>query len=462
MSRRPRVMWLLVLAVFAARYACGAAAQCNAGETGPDGGPCTPCPAGTYKVDTGSANCTRCGLGGMSPAASTAEASCFCGAGYTGLYRTSYSLRVLAGSGEIGLTDGSGTQAEITAPRGVAFAPDATALAVSSGDEALPGANYSGVRVINMASGDVRTLAGGRSAGFQDGLGTAARFMHPAAVAYSPDGTRIAVADELNHAVRVVHVASQNVTTLAGTGEATASGAVADGHANDAGSPPPTFRRPLGIAWSPLGGILAVSEYEAHRIRLISTDGNTTTLAGGGSTLFPQSGYQDGVGTEARFYFPVMLTFSPDGATIAVADRLNFAIRLVDVSSGLTTTLAGGNKTLGQSVVQYPHGVAFSPDGASVVFSENNGQRVQQVIVSTGETIEIVKRSQTNSSNLFGIAWSPRGPMWAFVAHKRHKVFILDGPGCSRCEIGKYKSTNGNATCVDCPMGKYHSSMHGQ
>ena len=75
---------------------------CNAGYTGPDGGVCSPCVAGKYKIATGSAACTNCGTGtysttagataaatclacpanSNSPAGSTAAASCACNAGF--------------------------------------------------------------------------------------------------------------------------------------------------------------------------------------------------------------------------------------------------------------------------------------------------------------------------------------------------------------------------------------------
>ena len=82
-----------------------ASVPCNAGYTGPNGGPCTECVAGKYKTTTGSAVCTACGPGKYSstlsstsvstcltcPANSGAtcsfcssSTSCSCNSGYTG------------------------------------------------------------------------------------------------------------------------------------------------------------------------------------------------------------------------------------------------------------------------------------------------------------------------------------------------------------------------------------------
>ena len=67
--------------------ACVTVTDCWAGHTGPYGGPCTACVAGTYKSVTGSATCTACPAGTTSQVASTSSAACIvadCNAGYTG------------------------------------------------------------------------------------------------------------------------------------------------------------------------------------------------------------------------------------------------------------------------------------------------------------------------------------------------------------------------------------------
>jgi len=77
---------------------------CNAGSTGPDGGNCTQCEAGKYKVASGDAACTICSAGqyltavgatsnvcherptnSNAPEASDEEVDCTCNAGSMGL-----------------------------------------------------------------------------------------------------------------------------------------------------------------------------------------------------------------------------------------------------------------------------------------------------------------------------------------------------------------------------------------
>ena len=78
--------------------------ECNAGYTGPNGGHCTACPAGKYKLTPGSHECTSCladtystvvgsttgatcltcPASSQSPVGSSAKAACVCNMGYTG------------------------------------------------------------------------------------------------------------------------------------------------------------------------------------------------------------------------------------------------------------------------------------------------------------------------------------------------------------------------------------------
>jgi hypothetical protein len=78
--------------------------KCNKGSTGPDGGPCTVCAAGSYKSTVGTSTCTLCDQGtysqnrgewtsssclacplySTSPSGSNAASDCKCNQGYTG------------------------------------------------------------------------------------------------------------------------------------------------------------------------------------------------------------------------------------------------------------------------------------------------------------------------------------------------------------------------------------------
>ena len=76
----------------------------------------------------------------------------------------------------------------------IAAKPDGSAVFVAdcSNDE---------IRRVEVATGEVTTLAGGGEAGDEDGVGDAAEFDGPAGIAISPDGV-LFVADNSNHKIR--------------------------------------------------------------------------------------------------------------------------------------------------------------------------------------------------------------------------------------------------------------------
>lgn len=96
-----------------------------------------------------------------------------------------------AGSGFVGLLDGQGLAARFAYPASLAFGPQGELYVADQ-------LNHAVRRV--AASGEVTTVAGAGVAGAADGVGTAARFFRPSAVAVGPDGL-VFVADTDNHRI---------------------------------------------------------------------------------------------------------------------------------------------------------------------------------------------------------------------------------------------------------------------
>ena len=96
-------------------------------------------------------------------------------------------------------------------PLGLAISPDGSALFVAD-------CKNHKIRRVEVATGAVTTLAGSGTVGSADGVGGAAQFRNPFGVAISPDGSALFVADQGNHKIRRVEVATGEVTTVAGSG----------------------------------------------------------------------------------------------------------------------------------------------------------------------------------------------------------------------------------------------------
>ncbi|EOD08788.1 hypothetical protein EMIHUDRAFT_311940 [Emiliania huxleyi CCMP1516] len=231
------------------------------------------------------------------------------------------------------------------------------------------------IRRVEVATGEVMTIAGSSTAGSADGVGGAAQFCYPGGIAISPGGGALFVADFNNHKIRRVEVATGAVTTIAGSGE--------DGDADGVGDAA-EFCGPRGLAISPDGGALFVADSENHKIRRVEVaTGAVTTISGSG-----EGGDADGVGDAAEFYDPRGIAISPDGSALFVADHDNRKIRRVEVATGAVTTIAGSGTTgivdgVGDAAdLASPDEVAISSDGRALLVKTRDG-RLRQVCVAT-------------------------------------------------------------------------------
>ena len=106
------------------------------------------------------------------------------------------------------------------------------------------------------------------------------------------------------------------------------------------------FNGPTGLDFSPDCSWLAVADTSNNRIRRVEVStGMVSTVAGGES-----GGYIDGRGTLALFNYPISVAISPDGGSIFVSDSNNNAIRKIQVGNHLVTTLAGGSRERGSPI----------------------------------------------------------------------------------------------------------------
>lgn len=126
-----------------------------------------------------------------------------------------------------------------------------------------------------------------------------------------------------------VGLSTVHVTTFAGY---TRPG-YADGNGWEA-----EFNGPSGIALAP-DGSLYVADSRNHRLRRVTADGTTTTVAGSGPVDCLPGGFADGPAHQARLFNPTGLAVAADG-TVYFADSGNHRIRAL--KDGVVTTVAGG------------------------------------------------------------------------------------------------------------------------
>ena len=223
------------------------------------------------------------------------------------------TVSTLAGSGEFGFAEGTGTSAQFWGPYGVAVDASGNVYVADEGNHRI--------RKITP-TGTVSTLAGSGTAGFADGSGTDAQFYYPLGVALDASGN-VYVADKVNHRIRKI-TPTGTVSTLAGSGTA----GFADG-----GGTAAQFYSPYGVAVDASGNVY-VADAVNHRIRKITSSGTVSTLAGSGT-----AGFADSDGTNAQFNNPFGVAVDASG-NVYVADRLNHRIRKI-TATGMVSTLAG-------------------------------------------------------------------------------------------------------------------------
>ncbi len=183
--------------------------------------------------------------------------------------------------GESDSTDGTGATAQFNSPEGITT--DNTNLYVSDR------LNHT-IRKIVIATGETTTLAGTAGMpGATNDFGTLATFNHPTSL--TTDGSNLYVLDTGNHTIRKIVIATEEVTTLAGT---VGTQGFADGTGTSA-----TFDTPYGITTD--GTNLYVSDNGNHTIRkIVIATKEVATLAGAVGT----QGFADGTGTSATFNMP--------------------------------------------------------------------------------------------------------------------------------------------------------------
>ena len=266
-----------------------------------------------------------------------------------GLVTTLGSLAVREGS-----ADGFGTNARFHSPRGVAVDRLGNVFVADL-------LNHT-IRKI-ASTGEVTTFAGTAGvSGDADGIGAAARFDGPTAIAIDPSGN-LFIVDEFNYTIRKI-TPSAEVTTYAGFPGASGS---ADGPRSLA-----RFNFPEGIAVDTLGNVY-VADTDSQTIRMISASGNVTTLAGSTGLR----GTTDGFRSAARFDNPEGIAVDSAG-NVYVADELNGSIRKIAVSGDVTTFAgltgqqgaADGNGA--NARFQAPIGIAFDSSGTMFVSDAGN------------------------------------------------------------------------------------------
>jgi thiol-disulfide isomerase/thioredoxin/DNA-binding beta-propeller fold protein YncE len=276
---------------------------------------------------------------------------------------TSGALLQSIGSGTEGLKDGSFAEAEFFKPQGMAYAQKDDKLYVADlGNHAL--------RLVDLKKQTVTTLAGtgvqGRAldaAGEKDALKTP--LTSPWDVTFYPDDKHLVIAMAGAHQLWSYDIAARTVSLVAGNGQESI---------DDGQYPFNSLSQPSGLFAA--GDKLYFTDAESSSLRVIDKGGNVATLIGKGLFDF---GYKEGGKSEALLQHCLGLTGTADN--LYIADTYNHSIRRYDLKTGTLHNYAGhdargsADGALADASFNEPGGIAIAGDTLYVADTNNHALR---------------------------------------------------------------------------------------
>ncbi len=156
-----------------------------------------------------------------------------------------------------------------------------------------------------------------------------------------------------------------------------------DGNGRDA-----RFDGPTGIALD-RSGALYVADTRNNRLRVVTPDGHTSTLAGS------MPGLRDGPVGQSLFNGPTGVAVGPDGA-IYVADTGNQRIRRIQ--GGQVSTIAGGSAGMADGPAatarfNLPTALAWSrgAQGQALLIADSGNRRIRLLRLTSPATVQTVR-----------------------------------------------------------------------
>jgi DNA-binding beta-propeller fold protein YncE len=228
------------------------------------------------------------------------------------------------------------------------------------------------VRLLDLASGQVSTLAGTGKAGFggDGGPATAANFSITMTASLAPDQKRFYIADIGNHRTRVVDFATGVVGTVAGNGQ---KGLPVDG---------------ADALQTPMGDTRAVTAAKDGTLYVLLRGGNSLVAVKDGKvrTVVNASGKNGyggdgGPGRDALMSGPKYVAMDAND-NVLICDAENHCVRRYVPKTGRIELIAGEPKKAGSNIggtllatqLKRPHGVRLGPDGKIYICDTYNNR----------------------------------------------------------------------------------------
>jgi sugar lactone lactonase YvrE len=244
-------------------------------------------------------------------------------------------------------------------------------------------------------------------------------FNLPSSIAIDAQGT-LYIADSGNHLIRKI-TSNGTVSVVAGSTR---------GYENGPGTSA-KFNVPTGITVDGQGNLYIADSFN-HKIRKITPSGTVSTLAGSGE------GYEDGIGTDARFKSPIGIVLNALNNLYVSTE--GHKIREVSTTTGVVSTLAGSTAGYADGAgmdakFHYPIGMAVDSQGELYVADSHN-HKIRKVSVSgmvstfAGSSIGYLDGSGINSQFRLpsGVTIDSEGTLY-IADRENHKIRKITANG---------------------------------
>lgn len=233
-------------------------------------------------------------------------------------------------------------------------------------------------KMILASAAALTTLAVGASAMAQDLAAgvqsqTGPRLDFPAGLA--TDGRAVYVANSRNNTIEAIDPASKSLRIVAGK--------LFQQGSNDGTGDSARFNSPDGMTIN--GQNLYLCDTNNSDIRQISVSGTVTTVAGTANI----AGTEDGTGSAAHFNLPTQI--ATDGTSLYVADSGNSSIRRITLADFKVKTIAGQSGTAGKteggadkSLFSGPRGIAV--DKKAIYVADTGNDVIRMIDISSLQT----------------------------------------------------------------------------
>jgi DNA-binding beta-propeller fold protein YncE len=232
------------------------------------------------------------------------------------------------------------------------------------------------------------TVAGDSLRGFNGDLdekgrlrpASGAQLFAPLGLAVSPSGRNLYIADSGNHRVRVVDTRYWDILTVAGNGSPADRG-------DDELATNASLRAPAGVALGDSGHIYIADELN-NRIRLVTSEKNIVTIAGGGGSDIENYG-DGGDARAASLSGPKDIAIGADG-TLYISDSGHRLVRAVEPMTNAIRTIAGNGQRRYNGDDQPAVDAALDPGGicldgqGGLLIADSYNHRIRRLDLESG------------------------------------------------------------------------------